>query len=596
MEKWFIASKRADFNKIGEMFHISPVTARLMRNRDLTTKEEMRRYLYGDLTDLYSPYLLKDVEKGAELIKEKIAERKMIRIISDYDVDGVSSNYILYKGLKRCGAIVDYKIPDRIEDGYGINEHLIDKAARDQIDTIITCDNGIAAAHQIAYGNSLGMTFVITDHHDVPFHQEGEKKVYDIPQAAAVINPKQEACPYPFPNICGAVVVYKFIQVLYDLCGIDRREVEDFLEIAAMATVCDVMPLRDENRIIVKEGLRKMQKTDIMGLKALIEATSLDKGKITSYHLGFILGPCINASGRLASAKEALELLLCDDRERCREKAEKLIHFNEERKKMTACAVEAAMNDLEHSGHVQDKVLVVYLPDCHESIAGIIAGRIKESYHKPVFVITKTKDGLKGSGRSIEAFHMYQEMSKIKECFEKFGGHPMAAGLSMKEEKLEEFREKINRNAVLTEEDFVEKVHIDIALPFSYLTESLLQEFELLEPFGNENTKPLFALRKLLIKGIRILGRTGRCLKIFVSDENGNQAEAIYFGENHIFFEKLEAFCGREETENIKKGLSSNIYMDITYYPQVNEWNGRKNIQMVIKNFRFNSVGSSSSD
>lgn len=343
MEKWFIASKRADFNKIGEIFHISPVTARLMRNRSLTTVREMQRYLYGSLSDLYDSHLLKDADKGAEIIKEKIETGKKIRIISDYDVDGVSSNYILYQGLKRCGADVDYKIPDRVEDGYGINEHLIEKAAEDGIDTIITCDNGIAAAEQIAYGNSLGLTLIVTDHHDIPFQRQEDGSIsYNLPSAAAVINPKQKDCPYPFENICGAVVVYKFIQVLYDLFGIDRRESEVFLEIAAMATVCDVMPLCDENRIIVKEGLRRIQHTNITGLQALIEANHLEEKKISSYHFGFILGPCINASGRLTSAKDALELLLCEDKELCRQKAEALTQLNAERKEMTANGVKAA--------------------------------------------------------------------------------------------------------------------------------------------------------------------------------------------------------------------------------------------------------------
>ena len=395
MEKWFVASKRADFNKIGEVFHISPVTARLMRNRDLTTIEEMQRYLYGSLSDLYDPHLLKDADKGAEIIKEKIEAGKKIRIISDYDVDGVSSNYILYQGLKRCGADVDYKIPDRVEDGYGINEHLIEQAAEDGIDTIITCDNGIAASAQIAYGNSLGLTIVVTDHHDIPFQKENDEITYLLPPAAAVINPKQKDCSYPFKSICGAVVVYKFIQVLYDLFQIDQKESEAFLEIAAMATVCDVMPLFDENRILVKEGLRRIRQTEIVGLQALIEANHLEDKKLSSYHFGFILGPCINASGRLTSAKEALELLLCKDKEICRQKAEALTALNAERKEMTADGVKAAKAYLESTGHAKDKVLVVYLPDCHESIAGIIAGRMKGILSQTGFCHYKNKRGVK---------------------------------------------------------------------------------------------------------------------------------------------------------------------------------------------------------
>ena len=587
MEKWFVASKRADFNKIGEVFHISPVTARLMRNRDLTTTEEMQRYLYGSLSDLYDPHLLKDADKGAEIIKEKIEAGKKIRIISDYDVDGVSSNYILYQGLKRCGADVDYKIPDRVEDGYGINEHLIEQAAEDGIDTIITCDNGIAASAQIAYGNSLSLTIVVTDHHDIPFQKENDEITYLLPPAAAVINPKQKDCSYPFKSICGAVVVYKFIQVLYDLFQIDQKESEAFLEIAAMATVCDVMPLFDENRILVKEGLRRIRQTEIVGLQALIEANHLEDKKLSSYHFGFILGPCINASGRLTSAKEALELLLCKDKEICRQKAEALTALNAERKEMTADGVKAAKAYLESTGHAKDKVLVVYLPDCHESIAGIIAGRMKEYYHKPDFCHYKNKRGVKRLRRSIEAYHMYQEMNKIKECFDKFGGHPMAAGLSMQEDRLEEFREKLNTNTTLTEEDFVEKVHIDVALPISYLSESLIKEFELLEPFGNENTKPLFAQKDLYIKGIHVLGTTGRCLKLFLSDGSQTNIEAMYFGESDGFLEELSCFCGKEEAQRVQRGLPHHIWMDVTYYPQINEWRGQKSIQIVIQNYRF---------
>ena len=587
MEQWYLYKKKADFNQIGEKFNIDPVIARLIRNRDVVGNEQIQQYLYGELSDISDPFLMKGVKEGVEILKQKVQQGKTIRIISDYDVDGVSSNYILYQGLKRCGADVDYKIPDRVEDGYGINEHLIEQAAEDGIDTIITCDNGIAASAQIAYGNSLGLTIVVTDHHDIPFQKENDEITYLLPPAAAVINPKQKDCSYPFKSICGAVVVYKFIQVLYDLFQIDQKESEAFLEIAAMATVCDVMPLFDENRILVKEGLRRIRQTEIVGLQALIEANHLEDKKLSSYHFGFILGPCINASGRLTSAKEALELLLCKDKEICRQKAEALTALNAERKEMTADGVKAAKAYLESTGHAKDKVLVVYLPDCHESIAGIIAGRMKEYYHKPVFVITRTKEGLKGSGRSIEAYHMYQEMNKIKECFDKFGGHPMAAGLSMQEDRLEEFREKLNTNTTLTEEDFVEKVHIDVALPISYLSESLIKEFELLEPFGNENTKPLFAQKDLYIKGIRVLGTTGRCLKLFLSDGSQTNIEAMYFGESDGFLEKLSCFCGKEEAQRVQRGLPHHIWMDVTYYPQINEWRGQKNIQIVIQNYRF---------
>lgn len=587
MEQWFIAAKRADFNGIAERFHVSPVLARLMRNRDLTTDAQMEKYLHGTLQDLYEPSLLKDAKKGVDIVRKKIEEGKKIRIISDYDVDGVSSNYILYKGLLRCGADVDYRIPDRVADGYGINEHLIDQAYEDGIDTVITCDNGIAAAPQIAYGKSLGLTFVVTDHHDVPFTEEDGVRREILPEANAVINPKRDDCPYPFKGICGAVVAFKFVQLLYDAFGIDRKETEEFLEMTAMATVCDVMILQDENRILVKEGLRRMNETKIPGLRALIAVNHLEEKKLTAYHLGFILGPCINASGRLTTAKKALDLLLCTDVSRCQAMAEELLLLNAERKEMTRQGEEEAHRYLETTGHIHDKVLIVFLPDCHESIAGIIAGRIRECYNKPVFVITRTAEGLKGSGRSIETYHMYNEMVRVKDCFTKFGGHPMAAGLSMEEGRLEEFRERLNANAQLTEEDFVRKVHIDIALPVSWLSEEFLSELDALEPFGNGNQKPLFAQKGFSVAGIRELGSSGRCLKMFLRDTDGYGMEAIYFGDAALFFADMEESCGRMETERTRKGLSSSVRMDCTYYPEINEWRGQRTMQIVVKNYRF---------
>ncbi|MDO5146395.1 MAG: single-stranded-DNA-specific exonuclease RecJ [Eubacteriales bacterium] len=587
MEQWFVAAKKADFNGLARELHVSPVLVRLMRNRDRKTKEEMEKYLHGSLGDLYEPSLLKDAKLGAEIIKQKILEGKRIRIISDYDVDGVSSNYILYKGLLRCGAEVDYKIPDRIEDGYGINEHLISRAKEDGVDTIITCDNGIAAAEQIAYGNRLGMTFVVTDHHDVPFVEGKDGKRYLLPEAAAVINPKQEDCLYPAKNICGAVVAWKFVQVLYDAFGISRRETECFLEIAALATVCDVMVLQDENRIIVKEGLKRMERTSLPGLKALIRKNQLEEKKISAYHLGFIIGPCINASGRLATAKKALELLLCEEDVRCDEMAGELLELNAERKEMTRQGEEQAYDYLEKTGHAKDKVLLVFLPDCHESIAGIIAGRVRECYNKPVFVLTRTKDGLKGSGRSIETYHMYDEMVKVKDCFTKFGGHPMAAGLSMEENRLEELRKRLNENAQLTEKDFIKKVHIDIPLPVSWISEELMEELDRLEPFGNGNQKPLFAQKDFLITGYRLLGNTGRCLKFFLQDPAGGRMDGIYFGDVAHLLSDMEAVCGKEEKDRLESGYFHHIRMDCTYYPEVNEWRGKRNLQIMIKNYRF---------
>lgn len=587
-ERWFIAAKRADFQKIGQRFQVSPVLARLMRNRDLTTMEEIEQYLHGSLDDIPSPYLLKDIKKGAMIIKDKIQSGKKIRIISDYDVDGVSSNYILYKGLERCSALVDYCIPDRIEDGYGINEHLIQNAWESGVDTIITCDNGIAARDQIAYGKSLGMTIIVTDHHDVPFVTgENGEILEQIPEADAVIDPKQKQCKYPWENICGAVVAFKFIMVLYDLFEIPREEAFGFLEIAALATVCDVMPLQGENRILVKEGLKALKNTKIIGLKALIQVNQLEGKKIGAYHFGFILGPCINASGRLASAQDALKLLLSDQEGEALERAGRLKELNEERKQMTKDGIEDAMRYIKENQMEEDKVLVVFLPHCHESIAGIIAGRVKEEYNRPTFVLTRTKEGVKGSGRSIEGYHMYQEMSQVKELFLKFGGHPMAAGLSMEEEKIPELRARLNHNCTLTEEDFIPKVHIDIALPVGYITEDFIEELTLLEPFGTGNEKPLFAQKDLQIEHMAVRGAQGRCLSFLLKDGQGCRISAVYFGDANEVVSQMEDFYGKDRVSRMKKGIITGAAMDCTYYPQVNEWQGQKNIQIVLKNLSW---------
>ena len=587
MEQWILMTKRADFNTIATRFQISPVLARLLRNRDIISDEEISSYLFGSLEDLPSPYLLKDVEKAADIILQKIREGKKIRIISDYDVDGISSNYILWRGLGRCGACVDYRIPDRVEDGYGINEHLIRQAKEDGCDTILTCDNGIAAIEQVQYAKESGMTVVITDHHDIPYEMEGENKIYHIPDADAVVNPKQEDSSYPNREICGAVVCYKLMEVMYRKAGIASSEIRTFLPLAALATVCDVMPLRGENRILVKEGIKRMYDTQIVGLRALLEVTGTLGKKITSHTLGFILGPCINASGRLKTAQDAMELLTCQTREEAIIKAGELVDLNNTRKEMTQKGVEEAISYLEEKKYYKDKVLVIYLPECHESIAGIIAGRVKEHYNKPVFVLTRSKDGVKGSGRSIEAYHMFQEMTRVKDLFVKYGGHPMAAGLTMEEGRIDELRRRLNENTSLEDSDFVEKIHIDVAVPFSYLSEDFVKELSLLEPFGKGNEKPLFAQKDLHVSSLRVLGTSGRCTKLYVYDQSGYGMETLYFGESEEFLKEIEEKYGKEELNRLKKGLPASVQMHITYYPQINEWRGTRSIQVVIQNYRF---------
>ena len=569
MEKWMIYSKKADFQKIAEEFGIDPVIARLIRNRDVQDMEAIRSYLHGTLKELPSPWKMKDIDKAVEILKKKITQKKRIRIIGDYDIDGVTATCILLKGLRRLGADVDTYIPDRVKDGYGMHEQLIDKALEDRIDTILTCDNGIAAAEEIAYARKEGITVIITDHHDVPFRDTENGRMWIIPEADAVINPKQSDCPYPNKNICGAVVAWKLIWALYEVSGIEKNEIWDFLEFAAIATVGDVMDLQGENRIIVKEGLKKLSNTSYEGLKALIRVNNLEGAEITAYHVGFVLGPCINASGRLDTAARALELLCADNLDMAMKLADDLYDLNQSRKAMTEQGKEQAIQAIENSQMNEDRVLVVYLPECHESLAGIIAGRIREAYNKPVFVLTKSSEGVKGSGRSIEAYSMYEELVKCRDLLTQFGGHPMAAGLSMEEKNVEAFRRRLNENCTLTEQELIPKIMIDVPMPISYLTKQLTEQLKILEPFGKGNTKPLFAQKHLRAMGIRILGRNRNVAKMLLMDEHGNKMDAVYFGEASEFV----TFVQTHET------------ISVTYYPEINVYQGRETLQIVIKNY-----------
>ena len=569
MEKWMIYAKKADFQEISRKFGIDPVIARLLRNRDVDGEEAIHSYLYGTLEELPSPWLMKDVDKAVEILRTKIAENKKIRIIGDYDIDGVTATCILLKGLKRLGAQVDTCIPDRIKDGYGLHEQLIDQAAEDGIDTIVTCDNGIAAADEIADARRRGMTVVLTDHHDVPFRDNENGREWFIPCADAVINPKQQACPYPNKNICGAVVAWKLIWALYEKAGVDKSEILDFTELAAIATVGDVMDLQGENRIIVKHGLRQLSETTRPGLQALIRVNNLEGAEITAYHVGFVLGPCVNASGRLDTAARALALLCTEDWQEAAKLAGDLYDLNQSRKAMTEQGKEQAIEKIETEGLDKDQVLVVYLPECHESLAGIIAGRIRELYHKPAFVLTKAENGVKGSGRSIEAYSMYEELVKCRDLLTQFGGHPMAAGLSMVEENIRQFRKKLNGNCTLSENDLIPKVMIDVPMPISYLTEAFTEELKVLEPFGKGNTKPLFAQKNLCVSKLRIFGKNRNVAKMILTDANGIWKDAVFFGEADEFGE----FVSMHDT------------ISVTYYPEINEYQGRRTLQVVIKNY-----------
>lgn len=574
MEKWFVAMKKADFNGIAEKYQISPIIARLMRNRDVIGDEAIDFYLNGTVEDLYDGLLMKDMDRAVDILKEKIEEGKKIRVIGDYDIDGVNATYILQQGLAGLGADVDTDIPDRIKDGYGLNQMLIDRALEDDVDTIITCDNGIAAMNEIAYGKENGMTIVVTDHHEVPYLEENRKKKYLLPPADAVVDPHRADCEYPFKGLCGAAVAYKLVEVLYRVSGKSEQEVEHLqerlMENVAIATIGDVMDLVGENRVFVKKGLELLKTTKNEGLHALMQCTGVDTANLNTYHIGFVIGPCINAGGRLDTAKRALELLNASNRREAVTLAADLKELNDSRKEMTEEGVEEAVRQIESSSWKDDQVLVVYLPECHESIAGIIAGRIKERYYRPTFVLTKGETGVKGSGRSIEAYDMFAEMSRCRELFTKFGGHKLAAGLSLEEENVEVFRKRINELADLTEEDLQMKVSIDMRLPFPYINEELIHELKILEPFGKGNGKPLFAESKLRVIQPRIFGKNRNVLKCRLEDQQGNQMEAVYFGEVEDCLQKME-----------KKQI-----MSFTYYPSINEYMGRRTIQLTIVNYQ----------
>lgn len=586
-ELWMVQTKRADFSGLAMRLGVSPVAVRVMRNRGLTEEAEMRKYLYGTLDDLYDPRLMKGMEQAAELIARKLKEGKHVRIIGDYDIDGVCSTYILLKGFQRAAkelsqrclleagrysvekendAQIDYEIPDRIKDGYGINESIIRQASADGVDTLVTCDNGIAALREISIAKQLGMTVVVTDHHEVPVDEYGQI----LPPADAVVDPKQDGETYPFHEICGAVVAWKLIRVLYEKLGIPESEWMDLLEFAAIATVGDVMKLQDENRLIVKYGLKKIGSTKNTGLRKLIEKNNLDIENLSAYHIGFVIGPCLNAGGRLKSAKVALRMLLAEDPERAGEMADELKELNDMRKDMTAKGEAEAIEQVEKQ-YMDDKVLVVFLPECHESLAGIIAGRLREHFHKPSFVLTRGETTAKGSGRSIEQYHMYQGLCKVSDLLVKFGGHPMAAGLSLEEKDIDEFRRRLNADAELTEEDFVPKIWIDVPMPFEYVNEKIVQELKDLEPFGQGNEKPLFAQKSLVIRNARVLGKNRNVVKLNLVTETGQPVDGLLFADGDRF---LEEQAGRN-------------MIDMIYYPDVNEYNGTRTLQAVIRNYKF---------
>ena len=581
-EKWMLQTKKADFGEIAKKFNINPIVARVIRNRDVVGDKEIEEYLNTNINTLSSPWLFKDMDKAVDILKIKINGKNKIRIISDYDVDGICSGYILNKALSELGADVDVVVPHRVNDGYGINESLIQDAKDAGIDTIVTCDNGIAASEQVDFAKELGMTVVITDHHEVPFVEENGEKQYMVPNADAVVNHKQSTCEYPFKDLCGAMVAYQLMRALYESMGQNQKNLESLLVYGAMATVCDVVPLKGENRTIVKTGLELIKTTKDVGLNALMDACGINKESIGSYHFGFILGPCLNASGRLDTAKRAVDLLNETDSEKALADAKKLKSLNDERKDITE---QGAKEAIDMAREMKDKILVLYLPNCHESVAGIIAGRVKEFFNKPSIVLTDAEDCVKGSGRSIDEYDMFENLSQVKDLFLKFGGHKMAAGLSIEKENIEELRTRLNEKCTLTEEDLMKKIEVDSELPFKFATFGLVNDLKKLEPFGVGNKKPIFAGKDIQINRIKILGKEGKAIRLEMTDESGFKMQGIMFNKSKRFMKFLSDKFGQDEIDKAMEGVDNEIKLMLLYYPNINEFNGRQYLQLIIESF-----------
>lgn len=585
-EKWLLRNKKVDLKAMSEKYKISQLLCKLMVNRDIIDENIINSYINPVYKYLHSPKTMKDVVIAVDIIKRKIQENKKIRIIGDYDVDGIISVFILYTALKKCGANVDYEIPDRIKDGYGINENIVKVAYDEGVDTIITCDNGISAIDQIQYAKDLGLTVIVTDHHDVPFIEEDGVRTFLSSQADAIINPKQIECEYKFKSICGAGVAFKLMEALYEEIGMDKEECYKLIEFIAIATVCDVVDLIDENRIFVKNGLEMLNNSKNIGINALKKACGLEDKEITAYHLGFVIGPCLNASGRLDSAKKGLELLLMEDDEEAKNLAQEIVDLNDARKHMTKEGVDRAINIIDSTDINNDNILVVYIPDIHESLAGIVAGRVKEKYNKPTIILTKSEEGVKGSARSIEEYNMFEGLLACKELLDKFGGHPMAAGLSLQEDKVDELRIALNNKCELTDEDLTRKIMIDSSLPLEYLNLHLIEELNVLEPFGKGNSKPVFGVRDAKITKAMLLGKDKNVLKLKLLTNNNITIDAMIFNDLENFESKIIEKYGNEELDNLYNKSNNNIPMDFTFYPSINEWNGNKSIQIVVNGIR----------
>ncbi len=586
IHRWMMYSKKADFDRIAEQFHIDPVIARIIRNREVVGDQAIAEYLAPNVEYLYSPWMLKGMEEAVNIILDKMMLQYKLRIISDYDVDGVMSAYILYRGLLRAGADVDYYIPDRVVEGYGINEEMIEEAHEAGINTVITCDNGIAARDAVKRARELNMTVIVTDHHEIPFEENNGVRQYLLPDADAIIDPKRVDCNYPLEEICGAAVAYKLVEGIFERRGIDKHELYPMLAYVGMATVCDVMPLLDENRCFVRAALDLLPQTENEGLKELIAVNDLQGKQITEYHIGFVLGPCINATGRLDTAMLSMKLLMAENRTEAQETARQLYELNEERKRLTGEYTEQAIELIETSELKYDKILVVYMPECHESIAGIIAGRIRERYYRPALVLTMTAEGLvKGSGRSIDEYNMYDGLTGCREYLLKYGGHAMAAGFTLELANIEQLRKALNTQCLLDDSDMVPTIHVDVPMPIQYANMEMVEQLRVLPPFGKANEKPLFAEAKLKVASARVLGKSGNVLKLTLENEAGASAEAVYF-EVDSFLEDIRNWFGSDECDQMLHGWLNNVVLDVAYYPTVNEYNGLSTVQLNIKYYR----------
>ena len=585
-EKWMLKNLKLDLKSMSDKYKISQLLCKLMVNRNITDENIINSYINPVYENLYSPKDMKDINLAVEIILSKIKENKKIRIIGDYDVDGIISVFILYTSLKECGANIDYEIPDRVKDGYGINENIVKVAYDEGVDTIITCDNGISAIEQIKYAKDLGLSVIVTDHHDVPFTEEDGVRTFISSQADAIINPKQIECGYKFKSICGAGVAFKLIEALYEKLGKDKYECYKLIEFVAIATVCDVVDLIDENRIFVKNGLKMLMNTKNIGIKALKKACGLENKEITAYHLGFVIGPCLNASGRLDSAKKGLELLLIENEEDAYNLAKEIVDLNDARKNMTKEGVDRAINIIDSTDINNDKILVVYIPDIHESLAGIVAGRIKERYNKPTIILTKSEEGVKGSARSIEEYNMFEGLLSCKELLDKFGGHPMAAGLSLQEDKIDKLRKELNNKCELTDEDLTRKIVIDASLPLEYLNLHLIEELNILEPFGKGNSKPVFGVKNIKITKAMLLGKDKNVLKLKLLTNNNSTIDAMIFNDLENFENKIIEKYGNDALYSLYNESNNDISMDFIFYPSINEWNGNKSIQIIVDSIR----------